>query len=187
MKKIPQPPSTTTADAASDHDASETPSTDKPADKPAKPARQAPRVSRSQARRLSRERALQALYQLDLGDDAVHHVRQQFLDTQDMSRADVDYFHMLLNGVTGSCEAIDTDLEPVLDRPIEELDPIERGVLRIACLEMRERLDIPVKVVINEGVEITKRFGADQGHKYVNGVLDKLAMRLRAVEMRNRS
>ena len=141
---------------------------------------------RSQARRYARERALQALYQLDVSNEQVSTIRQQFLDTQDMSRVDVDYFVLLYNGVASNPQVLDEALLDGLDRPIEGLDPIERAVLRIAAFELREQADIPARVVINEGIEITKRFGADKGHRYVNGVLDKLALKLRPLEMKPR-
>ncbi len=103
-----------------------------------------------------------------------------------MSRVDVDYFILLFNGVSHHPDAIDAALFDALDRPIADLDPIERGVLRIAAYELTECADIPARVVINEGIEITKRYGADKGHKYVNGVLDKLAASVRPLEMRRR-
>ena len=141
------------------------------------------KTSRTQQRRYARERALQALYQWDIGNAQSSDVRKQFLDTQDMSRVDVDYFVELFNGISHDPDVVDTAMADTLDRPIDDLDPIERGVLRVAVFELMQRPDIPARVVINEGVEITKRFGADKGHRYVNGVLDKLAKQLRSGEM----
>ncbi len=141
------------------------------------------KTSRTQQRRYARERALQALYQWDIGNAQSSDVRKQFLDTQDMSRVDVDYFVELFNGISHDPDVVDTAMADALDRPIDDLDPIERGVLRVAVFELMQRPDIPARVVINEGVEITKRFGADKGHRYVNGVLDKLAKQLRSGEM----
>ena len=145
------------------------------------------KVSRSQARRFARERALQALYQWDVSAGQSSDVRGQFLDDQDMSRVDVEYFTKLFNGVSHNPDAVDEAMSTSLDRPIENLDPIERAVLRIATYELTKCLDIPARVVINEGIEITKRFGADKGHRYVNGVLDKLATAVRPLEMKRRS
>ena len=145
------------------------------------------KVSRSQARRFARERALQALYQWDVSDGQSSDVRSQFLDDQDMSRVDVEYFTKLFNGVSHNPDVVDEAMGTSLDRPIENLDPIERAVLRIATYELTQCLDIPARVVINEGIEITKRFGADKGHRYVNGVLDKLAAAVRPLEMNRRS
>ncbi len=144
------------------------------------------KVSLARSRRYAREKALQALYQWDVSVGQSSDVRKQFLDDQDMSRVDVDYFVLIFNGVSHNPDAIDATLFDALDRPIADLDPIERGVLRIAAYELTECPDIPARVVINEGIEITKRYGADKGHKYVNGVLDKLAASVRPLEMRRR-
>ncbi len=134
-------------------------------------------------RRMARERTLQALYQWDLSSTDASTIRTEFLERQDMSRVDVDYFIALFNGVSHDVQRVDDALQPALDRPLNDLDPIERAVLRVAVYELQNQLDIPVRVVINEGIEITKRYGADKGHKYVNGVLDKLAVVLRPVEL----
>ena len=157
------------------------PGSGEPGARQARPARKA---SRAQTRRFARERALQALYQWDVSAGQSSDIRRQFLTDQDMSRVDVAYFEQLFNGVSHNPQAVDDALALGLDRPIEELDPIERSVLRIAAYELSECPDIPARVVINEGIEITKRFGADNGHRYVNGVLDKVAGRLRPLEMR---
>lgn len=148
--------------------------------------KKAKKVSRSQARRFARERALQALYQWDLSAGESTAIRKQFIDDQDMSRVDVDYFIKLFNGVSHNPDKVDESLACALDRPVEDIDPIERGVLRIAAYELTECPDIPARVVINEGIEITKRFGADKGFHYVNGVLDKLARAVRPLEMNRR-
>lgn len=144
------------------------------------------KVSRSQSRRYARERALQALYQWDVSHGQASDVRQQFMDEQDMSRVDVAYFEQLFNGVSHDPQTVDDAMKAALDRPITDLDPIERAVLRIATYELTQCPDIPARVVINEGIEITKRFGADKGHRYINGVLDKLAAEVRSLEMRRR-
>lgn len=139
--------------------------------------------SRSQARRFARERALQALYQWDMSDAESSTVKREFMERQDMSRVDVDYFERLFKGVTHDVDAVDTALAEGLDRPLAEVDPIERALLRIAAYELAHVLETPARVIINEGVEITKRFGADNGHRYVNGVLDRVASQLRPIEM----
>ncbi len=141
-------------------------------------------ASVTQARRYARERTLQALYQMELSGGNVSTVRQEIQDRQEMSLVDEDYFISLFERIAKDPDAIDERLIPALDRPIEDLDPIERSVLRIATCEFAHHLEIPARVVINEAIEITKRFGADQGHKYINGVLDKLALVLRATEMK---
>jgi len=157
-----------------------------PATAPTSKSKRVKKVSRSQSRRFARERALQALYQWDVSVGQSSDVRGQFLDDQDMSRVDVDYFTLLFNGVSHNPDAVDEVMSDALDRPIADLDPIERAVLRIAAYELTQCPDIPARVVINEGIEITKRFGADKGHRYVNGVLDKLATAVRPLEMKRR-
>ena len=141
-------------------------------------------ASRNQARRFARERALQALYQWELSGADASSVRKEITAGQEMSLVDEAHFLKLFNGVALDPDAVDAILSPALDRPIEDLDAIERSILRISAFEFQSCLDIPARVVINEAIEITKRFGADQGHKYVNGVLDKLAPSLRPDEMR---
>lgn len=152
----------------------------------AAPARRSKRPSRSQSRRFARERALQALYQWDVSSESSTIIRRDFLDNQDMSRVDVDYFRLLFDGVSKNPQPIDDHLEAHLDRPIGDIDPIERAVLRIAAFELSSQPELPARVAINEGIEITKRFGADNGHRYINGVLDKLALALRPLEMGSR-
>jgi N utilization substance protein B len=140
-------------------------------------------VLRNRAKHQARARALQALYQWELSEEQASEVFRQFLERQEMDRVDVEYFERLFKGVSHDVDSLDKALIDALDRPIDDLDPIERNVLRIATFEMQQCPEVPVRVLINEGIEITKRFGADQGHKYVNGVLDKLALQLRIAEM----
>lgn len=136
------------------------------------------------ARSRARRRALQALYAWQLSGSGMNAVIQQFQHEQDMEVADLDYFEDLLHGVEKNLAAIDESLKPYIDREIEQIDPIERAALRMAAYELKYRPDVPYRVIINEAIEVTKRFGADHGHSYVNGVLDKLAVQLRAVEKR---
>jgi len=136
------------------------------------------------ARSRARRRALQALYAWQIGGSAMKAVIEQFQHEQDMEVADLDYFEDLLHGVEKNLAAIDESLKPYVDREIEQIDPIERATLRMAAYELKYRPDVPYRVIINEAIEVTKRFGADHGHSYVNGVLDKLALQLRAVEKR---
>ena len=108
----------------------------------------------------------------------------QFKENQNLSNVDLDHFERLFRGVALAVDEIDVHLTPALDRPITDLDPIERSILRLSTCELRDCLQTPARVAINEAVELTKRFGADQGHKYVNGVIDKVAMALRETEMK---
>lgn len=136
------------------------------------------------ARSRARRRALQALYAWELSGSSVEAVITQFRHEQDMEVADLEYFEDLLHGVGAHVAELDAALRPHLDREVEEVDPIERAVLRMAAYELKYRLDVPYRVVINEAIEVTKRFGADHGHTYVNGVLDQLAGELRVAEKR---
>ena len=133
---------------------------------------------RSQARHF----ALQALYQWQVTGQDLAEIERQFLEKEELAKADVGLFVELLHGVPGNLSDLDRAVAPLLDRPLEQVDPVERAVLRLGTFELVHHLDIPYRVVINEAVELAKRFGADQGHRYVNGVLDKLARRLRAAE-----
>ena len=134
--------------------------------------------ARSRARRCS----LQALYQWQLGGGNVRDIEAQFLISQDMAKVDVDYFHVLLHGIAACASELDEQLAPFLDRPLDQVDPVERAALRIGVYELRFRPDVPYRVAINEAVELAKLFGAEQGHRFVNGVLDKVARVLRAPE-----
>jgi N utilization substance protein B len=138
------------------------------------------------ARSRSRRRALQALYAWQLADAPIERVIDQFRHEQDMEIADLDYFEALVRGVATHCVELDAALKVYVDREIALVDPIERAVLRIAAFEMLHRPDVPYRVVINEAIETTKRFGAEQGHTYVNGVLDKAAAKWRSAEFNAR-
>ena len=138
------------------------------------------------ARSRSRRRALQALYAWQMADAPIERVLDQFRHEQDMEVADLEYFEALVRGVVANCADLDAALAKFVDREIAQVDPIERAVLRIAAFELRHRPDVPYRVVINEAIETTKRFGADQGHTYVNGVLDKAAAHWRMAEFNAR-
>jgi N utilization substance protein B len=145
----------------------------------AKPAR-----GRTASRRQSRSLAMQALYQWHMAGQALNEIEAQFRVDNDFSVVDPVYFSEILHGVPAQKTELDELLKPCLDRPLEELDPVELAILRLSCYELRNRLDVPYRVVINEGIELAKVFGATDGHKFVNGVLDKLAPRLREAEVR---
>ena len=130
----------------------------------------------------ARHYAMQALYQWDLSGSNLKDIEAQFHENEDFTKADGAYFHELLHKIPARLDEIDAHYTPYIDRPLDELDPVERALLRLASYELENRIDIPYKVVINESVNLTKKFGADQAHKYINGVLDKVAQQLRAVE-----
>lgn len=134
------------------------------------------------ARSRSRRRALQAVYAWQLSRTPVARLLEEFRHEQDMDVADLDYFEDLVTGVIRQVAELDAMLVAYLDRGIDQVDPIERGVLRIAAYELLHRPDVPYRVVINEAIETTKRFGADHGHSFVNGVLDKAAADCRTAE-----
>lgn len=134
------------------------------------------------ARGRARRRALQAIYAWQLSNNPIERVIAEFETDQDMAVADVDYFKDLVAGTAARCAEIDGRLAPFLDRGVTEVDPIERAVLRLATYELIHRIDVPYRVVINEAIDIAKRFGAEYGHTYVNGVLDRAARELRAPE-----
>lgn len=138
------------------------------------------------ARSRARRRALQALYAWQLSGSAIGSVIDQFRHEQDMEVADIEYFEDLVRGVERHCAELDAGLLPFLGREIVQVDPIERAALRVGAYELKFRVDVPYRVVINEAIETTKRFGADHGHTYVNGVLDKLAGEWRKAEYRGR-
>ena len=137
-----------------------------------------------QLRKRARRRAVQAIYAWQVSGNDMAAVVRDFAHEQDMEQADLDYFNALTRGVESQCKAIDEALEPLLDRTIAQVDPIERAILRLAAFELRHRPDVPYRVSLNEAVELAKRFGSDQGHTYVNGVLDQAAKTWRADEYR---
>jgi N utilization substance protein B len=137
-------------------------------------------VARSRARR----RATQAVYAWQMSGNAMARVIEEFQHEQDMEIADIGYFEDLLRGVEKHCAELDAGLVPYLDRDMAQVDPIERAVLRLAAYELRYRVDVPYRVILNEAIEVTKRFGAEHGHTYINGVLDKAAKHWRAAEQR---
>lgn len=135
-------------------------------------------VARSRARR----RALQAVYAWQLAGGEARGVLAQFAHEQAKEQADLAYFEDLVRGVMQHVGTLDEALSAHLDRPVAQVDPVERAALRIAAYELLHRPDVPYRVVINEAIDSAKRFGAEHGHSYVNGVLDKAAAQWRAVE-----
>jgi N utilization substance protein B len=149
----------------------------KPAnDKPAHPA------ERLRARSRARRCALQALYQWQLNGDSAADLLRQYREGDELKKADQEFFQALVIGCVRDGAALIASVAGLLDRPIEQLDPIERAALTIGLFELRHELDVPYRVVISEAVALAKDFGGADGHKYVNAVLDRAAAQLRAHE-----
>jgi transcription antitermination protein NusB len=136
------------------------------------------------SRRKSREFAVQGLYQWALSASPVEEIEKQLREEKSFAAVDDEHFATLLRGVIAQAHLLDAMLQPHLDRPIAELSPVEHAILRLAGFEMQHHPEIPYRVVINEAVELAKSFGGTDGHKFVNGVLDKLAAQVRAAEVR---
>jgi N utilization substance protein B len=134
--------------------------------------------SRSRARR----RALQAIYQWQITGQEADEVLTQFRAAQDLVGVDVAHFETLVRGVIAEQQSLDEELQPFLDRPVGQLDLMERVILRLGSFELIHCPDLPYRVVLDECVDLAHRFGATQGHSYVNAVLDKAARRWRAAE-----
>jgi N utilization substance protein B len=135
------------------------------------------------ARRRAREFALQALYQWQLAGQSLDDIETQYAAADGFEKADANLFSLLVSGVIRNHESLQEKLVPVLDRAWNEVSPIERAVLLIAAHELSAMADTPYRVIINEAIELAKSFGGTDGHKYVNGVLDKLAAQMRTDEI----
>lgn len=127
------------------------------------------------ARRYARRLALQALYQWQLSDHDLASIELHIYETQEVKRADEEYFHELLHEIPKHLDEVDGSFIPYLDRSIDDLNPVELAILRIGAYELLKRTDIPFKVVLDEACELAKKFGAVEGYKYVNGVLNAVA------------
>jgi N utilization substance protein B len=134
------------------------------------------------ARRKARRALTQAAYQWQVNETAVLQLRREFGE-QALDKADADFFADVLALMVRHVGELDAQLAPLLDRSGEQLDVVERGILRLAATELNYRIDVPYSVVINEYVELTKTFGAQDAYKYVNGVLDRLAQEVRSIEV----
>jgi N utilization substance protein B len=125
---------------------------------------------------------LQALYQWHLGQASISQIEAEFRTDNDFAKIDEAYFVEVFRAIPKSISELDRQFDVMLDRSIDEVDPIEICLLRMGTYELMHRIDVPYRVVINEAVELAKQFGGTDGHKYVNSVLDKLGPRLRAAE-----
>ena len=137
----------------------------------------------SQARTNARQAAVQAIYQWQMTGANLNEIEQQFTDDLRLKNAQKSYFSELFHGVPKQLDAIDIVLAEFVDRPVEKIDPVERAILRVSVYELTNRLDAPYRVILNEGIKLAKHFGAEGSHKYINGILDKAAQKLRAVEI----
>ena len=134
-------------------------------------------------RHRAREAVIQALYQWELSGYPMTQVAAMFRADNDPKRADVAFFHDALTAIDHTHQTLVDSLKPYLSRELSELTPIERNILLLGAYELSARIDIPFKVVISEAVALSKKFGATDGHKFVNGVLDQLAANARAIEV----
>lgn len=135
-------------------------------------------------RKQARVLALQALYAWLMSGNDIKQIELSIVSTNDMAKVDIEYMQAILNGATADVKALDKLYKPYLGRLPEELDPIEKSIMRLATVELTERLDTPYKVVINEAIELAKSFGAEESHKFINGALDKAVKTLRKDERR---
>ncbi|MGI9224399.1 MAG: transcription antitermination factor NusB [Woeseiaceae bacterium] len=135
------------------------------------------------ARTRARELLLQALYQKQIAGHDCDELLHQFRDQVAYERVDQEFFEELLTAICASQDALEKGIDKLIDRPLNQLDPVELGVLLIGVYELESRSDIPYRVVINEGVNLAKRFGSLDGHKYINACLDAGAQSMRATEI----
>ena len=134
------------------------------------------------ARKKARRFALQALYQWRMAGADTGDILRQFQESNDLKKTDVDYFKELVRKSISLHEELDAEFAAFLDRDFDDLDPIEISILRLGTYEMKYRIDVPYKVVINEGIELAKTYGATDSFRYINGILDQLALKLRKAE-----
>lgn len=139
--------------------------------------------ARSRARRL----AMQGLYEWQLSQNVPAVILKTCLEEQNIKNVDTEYLEELLLTIPRKQQEIDKAFQAYVDRPIEEIDPIELSILRLATYELLHRIDVPYRVVINEAIELAKSFGAEAGHRYVNGILDKVAAEVRKEEIKRKS
>lgn len=144
-----------------------------------------PQKGMAKARGKSRRLAMQAVYQWQMTGDNITDIKQQFFDENNMSQFDAEFFSELVSGVASSISELDTLLEKYMSRSAESVDPVERSILRLATYEFVNRFDVPYRVVLNEAVNISKEFCAENSHAFVNAVLDKVAREVRHLEIQS--
>jgi N utilization substance protein B len=133
-------------------------------------------------RRKARELAVQATYSWQVSQNPVKDIEVNFIAENSKRRFDIEYFQLLLRGVTANVSEIDAAISPYVDRPLDDIDQVEKAILRVAVFELKDCTDVPYRVVINEAIELAKLFAADDSHKFVNGVLDKTVKLIRPQE-----
>jgi len=141
-------------------------------------------VRGTRGRSIARKLAMQALYQWQLTQQPAAEIKKQFLESDDSAGVDREHFEELVGSCIARYEQLSAALQPFLDRPLDQLDPVETAILLIGMFELQHRVDVPYRVVINEAVDLCKRFGATDAHKYINAVLDRAARDLRTAERR---
>ena len=139
-------------------------------------------MSNKSPRRRAREFAMQGIYQWLLNDSSVSLIEEHLAQAPEYELADQELLAGRLRGAISNATALDLEIAPLIDRRVSELSPVEHAVLLLAAQELSHHPEVPYRVVINEAIELTKAFGGTEGHRFVNGVLDKLAVRLRATE-----
>ncbi len=137
------------------------------------------RASHTGARSRARELIVQSLYQMQITGHSEAELLTQFRDRPDYESVDQEYFDEVLSAICRNTDTLEESIDNLADRPLSQLDPVERGILLLGFYELKEKPDVPYKVVINESVNIAKRFGAVDGHKYINALLDRAAKELR--------
>jgi len=133
-------------------------------------------------RRKARELAVQATYSWQVSQNPVKDIEVNFIAENSKRRFDIEYFQLLLRGVISNVSEIDAVISPYVDRPLDDIDQVEKAILRVAVFELKDCTDVPYRVVINEAIELAKAFAADDSHKFVNGVLDKTVKIIRPQE-----
>ncbi|MBL4899261.1 MAG: transcription antitermination factor NusB [Colwellia sp.] len=133
-------------------------------------------------RRKARELAFQAVFSWQMSQNSVSEIEINFIADNSKRRFDIEYFQQLLRGVTSNVKELDLAISPHVDRPINDIDHVEKAILRVAVFELSDCQDVPYRVVINEAIELAKSFAADDSHKFINGVLDKAVKLIRPQE-----
>lgn len=136
------------------------------------------------ARTRARRSIIQAYYQFQIGKQPFKDILNEFeADRSELKKADIDYFKTVFKGMVEAADILDGYIAPVMDRSVKDLDPVERAVLHLGCYELLYCPEMPWRAIINEAVELARMFGAEQSHKYINGILDRLVQQIRAEDI----